>query len=269
MPRRLGSAISGEALISMTPLAQRIVNHDLTLPSNKQEMRELQSSDCHCFDISEIIDLIDDLINNYDWRLRDDARIFLPSPLTWIEWKTNYGRKAALLRNKTGQEYIYIDLVYDDKKGISVSDYPIAAGKDDSGLFTGYDTTEDPKLRMSRDELFINVRIFMAALSLINTPKIIGRKQHQPHAGLQKKIAKSHGMVGRFPLMAWTEIILQVTAPQILTGQTRDSHLTGGKALHFCRAHLRMRLGKVEFVSAHWRGDPAIGIKRSRYSIIK
>jgi hypothetical protein len=83
---------------------------------------------------------------------------------------------------------------------------------------------------------------------------------------LQKKIAAAKRMVGRFPLRAWTEIKLEVTPPKY-DGTEHEAMLTGGKALHFCRAHLRIRLGRVELVSAHWRGDPSLGLKRTRYSL--
>jgi len=101
-------------------------------------------------------------------------------------------------------------------------------------------------------------------LALINTPRVIGRRQHMPHVGLERKLGRARGMVGRFPLQAWNEIILEVANPRF-DGEDHETHLTGHKALHFCRAHLRIRFGQLEFVQSHWRGDPAIGMKRSRY----
>jgi hypothetical protein len=35
-------------------------------------------------------------------------------------------------------------------------------------------------------------------------------------------------------------------------------------AVRFCRACLRIRNGALEYVSPHWRGDAAVGIKRTR-----
>ena len=52
-----------------------------------------------------------------------------------------------------------------------------------------------------------------AALALINSPKVIGRRQHLPHAGLERKLTKSMGMTGKFPLHAWTEIFLDIGEP--------------------------------------------------------
>jgi hypothetical protein len=39
------------------------------------------------------------------------------------------------------------------------------------------------------------------------------------------------------------------------------------RALHFVRAHLRLRLGKIELVRPHWRGDAQLGIKRPAYLV--
>lgn len=73
-------------------------------------------------------------------------------------------------------------------------------------------------------------------------------------------------MVGKFPLNAWTEIMLEMTPPPAPEGpSTCEVRLSGTKALHFCRAYLRLRLGRLELVSSHWRGDGALGIKQSRY----
>jgi hypothetical protein len=46
-----------------------------------------------------------------------------------------------------------------------------------------------------------------------------------------------------------------------------EGHLTGEKCLHFVRTFLRVRMGQLEYVDAHWRGNPALGMKRSRYRL--
>lgn len=128
-----------------------------------------------------------------------------------------------------------------------------------------YSPTETEALRIGY------IPLMYAALSVINTPRVIGRRQHMPHAGLQRKLAQARGMVGKFPLHAWTEIKLEVSPPRLdrsATGDPHEARLTGAKALHFCRCHLRVRLGQLELVSAHWRGDPALGMKQSRYKLL-
>lgn len=111
--------------------------------------------------------------------------------------------------------------------------------------------------------------LVIASLALINSPKIIGRKTHLPHAGLQRKLARAKGIVGKYPLHAWTELLLEVTPPKDESGLIeQETTLTGERALHFVRAHLRIVGGKLVRVSAHWRGNAALGIKRTRYSVV-
>jgi hypothetical protein len=137
----------------------------------------------------------------------------------------------------------------------------------DGRFYTGQHAILDDGTKFDDMELMARGRHMAAALALINTPRIIGRRQHMPHQGMQRKIAAGKKMVGKFPLKAWTEIKLEVMPPVIDGGQ-HEARLTGGKALHFCRAHLRIRMGHLERVSAHWRGDPSLGIKQTRYSVI-
>ena len=100
-------------------------------------------------------------------------------------------------------------------------------------------------------------------LDLINTPGLIGLKQYGPHRGLAKQLSR----VGSYPLRGWTEIVLKAT-----TAQARgEPSLTGPafhKCLHFVRSHQRhYQSGHVTIIPAHWRGDPALGIKRTRYRL--
>ena len=104
-------------------------------------------------------------------------------------------------------------------------------------------------------------------LAIINTPRVIMRRQHMPHAGLQRALIASRRITGKYPLLAWQELQLKVQPPDI-DESDHEAHLTGARALHFCRAHLRIRLGRLELVSAHWRGDPALGIKQTRYRVV-
>ena len=65
-----------------------------------------------------------------------------------------------------------------------------------------------------------------------------------------------------------TEIKLEITEPVDASHDpSMEAHYTGDRALHFCRAHLRIRLGKLEIVRSHWRGDASLGIKQSRYRL--
>ena len=47
----------------------------------------------------------------------------------------------------------------------------------------------------------------------------------------------------------------------------RQEAITGERCLHYCRTYLRVRMGMLEYVEGHWRGNPALGMKRSRYRL--
>lgn len=94
-----------------------------------------------------------------------------------------------------------------------------------------------------------------ALLGMINTPRIFQRIVHQPHAGLQRKMVAAKSLIGKFPLGAWTEILLKVPAPEGGPKSTSgtDGYLSGERALHWCRAHLRYRLGHRRAQLMPWR----------------
>lgn len=245
----------------MTPMAQMVVRKSIA--DGHQYIPQLLSSDCHCFEVTEVRPLMVDLAKNAEWRVSNDQHIFLPSPITWIEWKTNNGRNAGKLESDGPK--LTLSFYYDNGKVFGArEDINIFRHPDDGRLQIGISKDLDDDDRI---ECLSFSRLFLAALALINTPRIISQRQHMPHAGLQRQIAASKKMVGRFPLRAWTEIVLEVHRPKTHEAD-HDTHLSGGKALHFCRAHLRIKRGRVEFVSHHWRGDPSIGIKRSRYKVV-
>lgn len=111
----------------------------------------------------------------------------------------------------------------------------------------------------------LGIAFSVLALDLINTPGLVGLRQHDQHRGLARKLYAAR--TGSYPLRGWSEIVLK--------HQTRvaeePEHHTGAtfhKCLHFVRSHLRhYRDGKVTVIPAHWRGDPALGIKRTRYLV--
>jgi hypothetical protein len=99
------------------------------------------------------------------------------------------------------------------------------------------------------------------ALELINTPGLIGLRQHDPHRGM----AKRYATIGSYPLRGWSEVTLKHQT-KVAGPAEQLSGTTYHKCLHFVRSHLRhYRNGNVSVIPAHWRGDPALGIKRTRY----
>lgn len=252
----------------MTPLAHALANETLRplIDRRIDDRRRIAPAllDHHFFDLTAVREMIRDLAARPEV-LADDRLAFLPAPLTWLELNDAAEKRAAMCLKELPGGWAQVVIV---------------CRGDDVGFVLEY--LGDIRLRgcdeapsgTARVNLETSLNLanglaagILAALALVNSPRIIGRRQHMPHAGLQRKIAASKGMVGKFPLQGWTEIVLEVTAPEV-DGQVHETRLSGGKALHFCRAHLRIKNGRVEFVSSHWRGDPALGFKRSRYTVV-
>lgn len=274
----------------MTPLAYRIAKQSW-LPLKQREhfedgaelLKGRMMDDIHCFDVSDVWELGNDL--GYKWHEAskdengyykkspaiDTTFAFLPAPKTWIEWIGDKPseRQAFLLINDDDDD------TPPEHRGFAVCFY--VNGKE-AGLFS-YEIPMVLKLRSAenfgiawsqasripkREQISFIYRLY-AFLALINSPRVIGRRTHAPH-----KLLSKHFAVGKFPLHAWTEIKLEVAKPlEIRFGEPREAWLSGRKALHFCRAYVRIRCGRLEYVSSYWSGDPAIGLKRSRYTVVK
>jgi hypothetical protein len=108
-----------------------------------------------------------------------------------------------------------------------------------------------------------------AMLAIINTPNIIGQRNQFPHGRAEREALKKIKLVGKFPLRAWTEVLLLVTTNPEDRSQSapKERHLTGDRCRHYCRTYLRVRNGLLEYVEGHWRGNIALGLKRSRYRV--
>lgn len=261
----------------MTPLA-RLLTKDVILnrassPDTRKTIRDLLY-DVHCFDVTEIRDLAETLAKTWDDR-RDQITsighlLFLPAPNTWIEMKTGVGEdrigyKLCNEQNETGLVHCTAVSLENGTSAI----FPIGwiDFRSHKTIVQSYRSMNQSEFENLHDNMVRNTRFLYAVLSMINTPKIIGRRQIMPRSSFERKVITKLGR-GQFPLHAFTEIRLMVTKPiEIDDGETHEAYLTGRRALHFCRAHIRIRLGRLEYVSAHWRGDPAIGIKQSRYVV--
>lgn len=271
----------------MTPIAAAIAKQ-FTLPIKKRDPKfdiswhsklptEFKSG-IHCFECSGVLDLAGTLARSVAKIEAEEAkeavfsdRVFLPAPRTWLEFKrpNRPEREAVLLIDREDgwadaywmfpPQYVRIG-----KLSTSSSDFDRSAFKV-MGMEPGQQMDSIEVYQREIDTVF-SVSHFL--LMVINSPRIIGRRQHMPNRGLERRLTQSFG-VGKFPLHGWTEIELCVTKPiEIDDGEPHEAHITGRRALHFCRAHIRIRNGKLEYVTSHWRGDPAIGIKQSRYKVV-
>lgn len=245
------------AMETTKPLAQR------RLVDRENVAKRL--NEFHFFDVSNVAEMARDLGNRFVKQGRPVGRLaFLPADAVALDFGKQPGiaHRTGVLLERHG-DYAICRTAVADAHGCGVSDeafwIELGANASDTIFCFGRDGFEEQAAKWAP--------ILYGALALINTPRTIGRRQHMPHAGLQRKLAAAHGMPGKFPLRAWTEIILEVRPPVIEGERVHEARLTGGKCLHFCRAHLRIRNGTLEYVSPHWRGDGALGVKQSRYDV--
>jgi hypothetical protein len=217
----------------------------------------------HFFEVTEALPLAEE-VADAAIKAKDSFApcTFLPAPNTWLEWREINGtRYAVSFREDSGKA---VAQLFRD-----VNEEYVTAGLGVLNLQIGHlesvttDTNDDLPDKEAR-------RALCAAyfcLAIINSPRIVGRRVHLPHKGLARELAKASG-VNIGPLHDWHEIKLEIHKPESIDdGEPHEATLTGRRALHFCRKHVRIRLGKLEYVRAHWRGDPAIGIRRARYVV--
>lgn len=270
----------------MTPLAHRIVK-ELTLPLKDRTFNDAggllkKMSDIHCFDMSAVDEVVFDLATQFR---NEPAKMagrlaFLPAPKTWIEIadREKCNARTGVLLEEVDHPKLGRSAVLSHASEIEFDSSPGAmfmplVGSDLLGKSFGWDpiiesnVRDDADLKRRHQVIQNFMYVLYAHLALINTPRIVGRVKHLPHKGLERALIAKHGSVGHWPLHAWHEIKLSITPPDAQPGEIEEGHLTGKKALHFVRQHLRIRLGKLEMVSSHWRGDAQLGIKRARYAV--
>jgi hypothetical protein len=271
----------------MTPLAHRIVR-ELTLPLKRRTFEDgcgllSRMSDVHCFDVSEVYEAARDLVVGSAAEIPDteirgqtilqraksisEVTSFLPAPKTWLEWTNDVGGRSGVLLTEDG-DWVRVRLAQSGGELFCSGEQQYRLSLSDPSAFQASKDGPMPDDQVKPELASLMLRIH-GFLAMINTPRIIGRRQHMPHRGLERDLVRAMKSVGKFPLHAWTEIKLEVAAPRDMTSDgEHEAHLTGKRALHFCRAHLRIKLGRLEIVRAHWRGDGSLGIKQSRYKLV-
>lgn len=228
-------------------------------------------TDVHCFEITAAMPLYYELVKIARAPGGDEAitsllrtAVFMPAPKTWIEHLgLDKGHRTAVL-------------LVNSPWGIQATMFakghpPGFLGNLSTG--TGINPPGAPRLPDCIVNLPTEVSADMRALvgiylAMINSPKVVSRQQHEPHKGLAREVRQHRNLGQPFALLPWHEIKLQVTKPRYIDdGEPHADQITGKRALHFVRRFMRIRLGKLEYVTAHWRGDPALGVHQSDYRV--
>jgi hypothetical protein len=269
----------------MTPLAQAIMNARLAGHSSRlwtvqngdwihRQFPDPYSyfNDLHFFEVSAVLDAA----RQNAWKVvthLSERLAFLPAPRTWIEYlepDCGGARLAFRLVQPERQDYANVEMFTRQSDGGMVSRglgfrLPLVV----SGEVGRYHVVRG-SWASERDNEAGNAwaGLIYTLLGMINTPRIFGRRQHLPHAGLQRKLVAAKPLVGKWPLQAWHELTLEVSPTRVTEdAKEHEVRLTGERALHFVREHVRFRLGVWIQVTWHWRGNGSLGIKQTRYRL--
>lgn len=104
-------------------------------------------------------------------------------------------------------------------------------------------------------------------MALLYRHDIAKWRSHPPLKSLQKRLNRSGFAGGKFPLKAWTEIVIDLDA--VREEERRAATGSGGlRAFHWVRGHWWGRhLPQPRWVPAYTRGDASRGICQSRYRV--
>lgn len=259
----------------MTPLAHAIAR-ELCLPASARTMSDKCSLAAaflnpRCFECTALLPFAESLTAKV---FNPTHCVLLPAPETWIEFvSTSYPvtglRVGYLVSEINGGIEAEVRAIVRYLNGQVVA-APLGTIPIGRPWLLGAHAGGS---RSSGEPLTFTVAL-LSAISASSTD----RREHTPHIGLQKRLGRAMGLPpGTLKLLPWSEIRLvapigdeagrreEPTAAQAPGGGPGAGHR---KAHHFCRSHMRsLKNGKIVPVRAHMRGDPALGTKRTWYSV--
>jgi hypothetical protein len=269
----------------MTPIISRIVKDQCKRPAQRHfhDVAKIAHhlADVHCFEVSDVIMLAMEWADDLKKRKAEPpGRLaFLPAPVTALEYidpllsGPNAGHRGCLLLVQPPETETTALLYYLMERGsVPMGLIYLQTAARSTGVILPANNGEDPRNSSDKETResvaeFENFQtlIIYSLLAMINTPRYFSRETHKPAQAMQQRLAAAKPLVGRFNLHPWTEIRLEVPPDPEDETATRESHLTGERAFHFCRSYLWVSRGIV--CPGHWRGNPALGIKQTRYSV--
>lgn len=237
----------------MTPLAMKAIRAASTRGDAIKDADGMMARirEPHCFELTAVLDFAEIVMKKSPVDVLENT-FFLPAPQTWLEVRGCHGRSAYFLDQ---QDDGTVDIFrHFEDVAFLVGNYDSLSGRNNSSGLHEY---------VDSEEVVCTWLACATFLAIINTPKLVARKEHQPHKALARELRQSGG--SRIELRPWNEIRLELT-PREATGDG-PSRISGRKCLHFCRSHIRIQHGKIVVVKPHWRGDAALGVAQSRYVV--
>lgn len=284
----------------MTPFAQQIVKevlvdgnvhckplkYEMFYTSERDNLEFLARSivTSHCFDVS--------LIDPLAWELNKPGALnttgdfsFPPFPATWVELGDDEGWRIGWLSlDASAYEKLPLGLLrfhsetsagdfHDPYLVIIFHRNPAKTWSVFAPSVTGGPGSSDQRLFAfslsvpAEDALAVSAELghLKRLFVVMNSPKIISRATEPPHRGLVRDLRRG-GETGE--LQPWHTIKLQIEPDAVReSGEGGDGPIQGKRALHWCRRFVRVKRGRLEFVRAHLRGDPSVGIGRANYRV--
>lgn len=290
----------------MTPLAKRVAEISATereywKRNGFDKLLAPFPDGVKCFEMTQVYELIGALASDAQKRNNlAEAVAFLPAPATWIEYREpqhlqNLRPKRDSLPAIKGYFLVQKDANHASCVEITgvwihggfafvplpMADLPLLANVDPDGWALDSTLQQQQLLNIGEmrvdgsnvdwDQTLIAQQLhayfLYSALSLINSPRVVNRTERQKSNKLEKFLERKNRKP--YELLPWHEIFLDIAPPKEASDADEDAptRLTGPKALHWCRQFLRIRLGKLERVRGHFRGDAAAGVVQSRYTV--
>ncbi len=103
---------------------------------------------------------------------------------------------------------------------------------------------------------------FLGAIALLATPALCDKRESN-----LARLNRSREKSGKPKLYEHVLIRLDLAQPTQPGGPRPNGDSKGARKHHFCRAFLRFRLGQMELVRPHWRGDSTLGVTRPHFRV--
>ncbi len=180
-------------------------------------------------------------------RPADVARaIPLPAALAWIEL-TIPGERVGILFRTEGEAMRQARCIVARKVGNEAALHISTALIDmDGGGFDGLASYVGDA--------------FIGAIAMLATPALCDKRPVN-----LDRLNKSRARSGKPPLFSHDMMTIDLGRPSERgVKHSGDGHT---RPHHFCRAFLRFRLGRMEMVRPHWRGNAAIGVRAPNFRV--
>lgn len=131
---------------------------------------------------------------------------------------------------------------------------------------SGHVSWKTSKGMFSTKDISSFAAFFVAACSVINTPRIFDRAQSE-----LDRLNKARARNGKPPLLSYSEVTMPADTAEALKDaefgvanvKENPEHKKGGRKRHRVRTFVRIIEGIVQIVRPHWRGDAKLGFAKS------